>query len=94
MKLTLKPFVIAAAVLAGPVARAGSTYDPLTGDLRDSVPSVESTDVPNGEAADADRYGAASGEPEEALKDDAKVRNGTAYQEQERHWMESIWTQP
>ena len=40
MKLTLKLFAVAAAMLAGPAARAGSTYDPLTGELHDGGPST------------------------------------------------------
>lgn len=40
MKLNLKLFAVAAAVLAGTAARAGSTYDPLTSELRDGGPST------------------------------------------------------
>lgn len=40
MKLNLKLFAVAAAVLAGTAARAGSTYDPITGELHDGGPST------------------------------------------------------
>lgn len=40
MKLNLKPFAVAAAVLAGTAARAGSTYDPFTDELHDGGPST------------------------------------------------------
>jgi hypothetical protein len=93
MKFNLKLMAVAAAMLAGTVARA-ATYDPFTGELHDDTSpanvSYGSAQASNWRAPDsmasagAPEAGGGSGEPQGASKES----------EQHAEFLQNIWAMP